>query len=105
VIGELENEGILGTNSFVTIRRRIYVHHQGTVSKCNKAEMERGGCNLDCTRKTRTIQEESISEDTLRRCVEDVGRQTIRCTWNNVCFILRCVYYLSKEEKAENEGA
>jgi len=98
VIGEPENEGIPGTNSFVTIRRRIYAYYQGTVSKCNKAETERGGCNLDRTRKTRTIQEGSISEDTLRRRVEDVG-ETMQCTWNNVCFILRCVYYLSKEKR------
>lgn len=61
---------------------RVSPENQSAVSKCNKAERGRGGRNPD---RTRAIQG-SISEDTLRRRVEDVGPETMQCTWNNVFY-------------------
>lgn len=71
--------------------------------------MGRGGCNIGRTRGTWTIQiGESISEDTLRpRSVEDVGRETIRRTWDNVFYspmrLLSFFFFFPKEEKADGK--
>lgn len=92
-------------NSFVTIRRRntTYIHvspeNQGAVSKCNNAETGRGGRNLGRMH----VNAGYITEYRRKRrvhfasVIEDVGRETMQRTWNNV-FYSR-MHLLSLERK------